>query len=110
MLRALAHVVQRVYAHVGSMFCVCLTLMHTVMSCPGKKPTKGELVKMDIMQTKEKSEKLSQKGLDAYVLQMIERDYSDSTKTEVRMNMCLYMHLHCTCIQYVLTQNDLGIE
>lgn len=51
---------------------------------PGKRPTKGELEKMDILPLKEKSDKLSQKSLDAFVLQMIERDYSDSAKPEVR--------------------------
>ena len=82
----------------SSMLCICtcgsvLTLMHTVVAFPGKKPTKGEMMKMDILQTKEKSEKLSQKGLDAYeyyVLQMIERDMSDSTKPEV----CTYIHTY----------------
>ena len=39
---------------------------------------------MDILQTKEKSEKLSQNSLEYYVLQMIEKGYSDSTKPEVQ--------------------------
>ena len=62
-----------------------LTLKHIVPVYPGKKPTKGEIEKMDTLQTKEKSDKLSQKGLDAYayVLQVIERDYGDSSKPEV---------------------------
>ena len=53
--------------------------------CAGKKPTKSEVEKMDILQTKEKSEKLSQNSLDYYVLQMIEKGYSDSIKPEVHM-------------------------
>ena len=40
---------------------------------------------MDLLQTKEKSEKLSQNSLEYYVLQMIEKGYSDSTKPEVHM-------------------------
>ena len=56
-----------------------------LLCCAGKKPTKSETEKTDILQTKEKSEKLSQNSLEYYVLQMIEKGYSDSTKPEVRM-------------------------
>ena len=56
----------------------------TLFLCvPGKKPSKSELEKMDILPPKEKSDKLSPKSLDAYVMQMIEKEYSDSTKPEV---------------------------
>ena len=55
----------------------------SMASKAGKKPTKSETEKTDILQTKEKSEKLSQNSLEYYVLQMIEKGYSDSTKPEV---------------------------
>lgn len=95
---------------VSCVHCLCcvhmLILKHTVLVYPGKKPTKGEIEKMDTLQTKEKLDKsdmLSQKGLDAYayVLQMIERDYGDSTKPEVhvqKMHAALPFALSDPCL------------